>query len=226
LRKIRNAFISGIIVSIPLGFTIFFLRFLFNFLDGMLHTPMRLIAGRDIPGLGMAASLVLMVVIGGLAGNILGKRVIAIGERIIQRTPLAGSVYTTVKQIVDTFVRSDKTPFQKVCLIEWPRREMYCIAFVTGDTPSCVSPAGRVSLPYCDGSAPGGCPPPRDSAGDECELINVFIPTTPNPTSGFLVFLPKRDVVVLDIPVEEGLKMVVSGGILSPETRHVEGADR
>ncbi|MGE5485626.1 MAG: DUF502 domain-containing protein [Ignavibacteriales bacterium] len=213
MRKIRNAFIAGIIVSIPLGFTIFFLRFIFNFLEGMLRTPTRLLAGRDIPGLGMTASVVLIFLLGVLANNILGKRIIAVGEHIIERTPLAGSVYTTVKQIVDTFVRSEKTPFQQVCLIEWPRRDMHCIAFVTGDTPACVCPQPRTAQPS------GDCP----SADD---LVNVFIPTTPNPTSGFLVFLPRKDVVILDITVEEGLKMVVSGGILSPEVRYVGGAAR
>ncbi len=200
MRRVRNSFITGLIVSIPLGITIFFLRFVFNFFDGMLRTPVRLITGRDIPGLGMAVSFILIFLVGLLATNILGKRIIATGEYIIERTPLAGSVYTTVKQIVDTFVKSEATPFRDVCLIEWPRREMYCIAFVTGDTPRCVSPGG------------------------EDDLINIFIPTTPNPTSGFLVFLPRKDVVFLDIPVEEGLKMVVSGGILSPEVRRAGGA--
>ncbi|NPV70466.1 MAG: DUF502 domain-containing protein [Firmicutes bacterium] len=192
MRKVQTFFVTGLIVFIPLAFTVVFLRFVFNLIDGILHDPVRAVLGRDVPGLGAAASLIIILGLGALAANILGKRLIALGEYAISRTPLAGSIYVTVKQIVDTFLHADRSPFRRVCLIEWPRREIYCIAFVTGETPQSCS--GRT----------GG-------------LLSVYIPTTPNPTSGFLVLVPGEDVQILDISVEEGIKMVVSGGILTPE---------
>jgi len=195
VRRIRNFFIAGLIVFIPLAFTVVFLRFMFKLVDGILREPVEMLIGYHIPGLGVVASLILILLIGGLATNLIGKRLIALGESIIVRTPFAGAVYVTVKQIVDAFIHSERTPFQHVCLIEYPRKGMWSIAFVTGETPASMT-GGRAE-----------------------DLINVFIPTTPNPTSGFLILVPREDVIYLDVPVEDGLKMVVSGGILTPEQK-------
>ena len=192
VRKLQTFFVTGLIVFIPLASTVVFLRFMFNLVDGILHGPVRALLGRDIPGIGAAASLIIILGFGALATNILGKRLIAIAEHAISRTPFAGSIYVTVKQIVDTFLHAEKTPFRQVCLVEWPRRGAYLIAFVTAETP-----------PSCSGKASG--------------LLSVYVPSTPNPATGFLAFIPREDVQVLDISVEEGMKMVVSGGILAPE---------
>ena len=140
------------------------------------------------------ASLAVIISTGLFAANYVGKKLIGFGERIVVRIPLVRSIYLTVKQIVDAFMHGGKNmAFKRVVLIEYPRKGIYSIGFITAESN------GEVQ------------------AKTKENVMSVFLPTTPNPTSGYLLFVPREDVVVLDMSVEDGLKLVVSGGIIAPE---------
>jgi uncharacterized membrane protein len=145
-----------------------------------------------IPGLGLVVVFILLTVIGALAAGFLGRLWIRTTEHILARMPVVRGVYNAIKQIFETIFRQQSQAFREVVLFQYPRPGIWTLGFISGVTK------GEV---------------PRVTNE---ELVNVFIPTTPNPTSGFLLFVPRRDVIVLDMTVEEGIKMVVSGGILTP----------
>lgn len=192
LRRFRNMFFAGLIVLAPVWLTFYILAWFFNFADGFLRGYVTAVIGYQIPGLGLILTVGIILLIGFLASNLLGRRLIAFAELLILKTPLARNIYQTVKQIVDAFMPQRNTPFSKVVLVEYPRRGIYAIGFLTGTTMGEVQEKTRE------------------------EVMNVFLPTTPNPTSGFLLLIPKDDVVVLDMTVEDGLKLVISGGVITP----------
>jgi uncharacterized membrane protein len=147
--------------------------------------------GRDIPGLGLVVLVVLIVGVGAIASNFFGKRLIAGGERVVNRIPIIRWIYRTTKQMFATILKERSTSFRRVVLVEYPHKGTWSLAFVTSET------GGRL-------------------AGDlGRKVVTVFLPTTPNPTSGFFLIVPEEDVVSLDMPIEEGLKLVVSAGVLS-----------
>ncbi len=195
MKRIRNYFIAGLIVLFPVLATWQLLVWLFNLLDGQLRGVVARYVGHDIPGVGLVITLLVVFLVGLLAANYFGRRVIGWGEAAMRRTPIVRSIYVTMKQITDAFVRQDKSAFKRVALIEYPRRGIYCLAFVTSAAPEEIG------------------------ARIDTDLVGVFLPTTPNPTSGFLLYLPRHDVRILDISVEDGLKLVISGGVFIPEAR-------
>ncbi|MEW6724517.1 MAG: DUF502 domain-containing protein [Bacillota bacterium] len=199
LRRFRNWFIAGVAVLAPIGITFSILRFLFRFLDGILGPYISGYLPYNIPGLGALISVLLVVVAGALASNFLGRQVIRWTDLLLSRTPVVKGIYQTMRQIVDAIFASNQTAFKQVVMIEYPRRGMWSLAFVTGRA------GGEVQ------------------EKTEQEVYNVFLPTTPNPTSGYLLLLPKDDIIFLDMSVEDGLKMVISGGVLTPPSR-MEGA--
>lgn len=147
----------------------------------------------DIPGLGLFVVLLFVILIGILARSFLGSRIVRIGEWIVEKIPIVRTIYVGIKQLFETIFASDEARFQDVVLVEYPRRGIYCIGFVTGRT------TGEVQVVTQE------------------ETVNIFIPTTPNPTSGFLLMVPKNDLVYMKMSVEEAVKMVISGGIVTPE---------
>lgn len=195
---IRRWFIAGLLVWLPLAVTYWLLRFLVGVLDNsLLLLPSAIrpetLLGFAIPGLGILLSLLLVLVTGALAANFVGRRVLRTGESLLNRIPLVRTVYSGVKRLAETVLGDSGTSFRKVLLIEYPRREMWTLAFQTGE------PVGEVQ------------------ASTAREVITVFVPTTPNPTSGFIVMLPREDVIELDMSVEDGLRMVISLGVVTPE---------
>jgi len=192
LKRLRNYLVAGLVILFPVIITWQVLVWLFNLVDGLLGGLVVRIFGRPIPGVGLAFTVVILLVVGMLAANWFGRRIIAYFENLIARTPLVRGVYVTMRQLTDAFIRQEKAAFQKVALIEYPRRGIYTLVFVTAAAPR--------ELDRRTGA----------------ELVAVFVPTTPNPTSGFLLYLPRRDVVLLDMPVEHGLKLVISGGLVVP----------
>lgn len=190
LRRVRNWFFTGLIIITPLVLSIYFLDLGFRWLDALLGGLAARTLGRQIPGLGLLASVVLAVVTGLIASNLVGRRLIAWSERALLQVPIFRGVYSTLKQVVDAFAGQKRTAFQKVALVEYPRKGVWSIGFITG--------SARAEI--------------RDRVGRD--LVNVFIATTPNPTSGFLIMVPRREVVWLDLPVEEGMKLVISGGVI------------
>ena len=197
--KIRGYFLTGIIVTAPVGLT-FYVSFLFiGFIDSKVRNiiPVKYhydnILPFEIPGIGLLIVFIMLTFIGFLTAGIIGRYIIKLGERIIARLPIIRSVYGALKQIFESVLKTSSKSFREVVLIEYPRKGIWAIGFITGDTK------GEV----------------QESSKDE--LVNVFLPTTPNPTSGFLLFVPRKDLRVLNMNVEEGIKMVISGGIVTPK---------
>lgn len=202
-RHFRNAFIAGLVLLAPIGVTLFVLnllrvhigepasRILFGFVDG----PWRTLPGVNLllDFIALLIVLVLITLLGLLSNYFVTRFFLRTGERIIDAVPLINTVYKSAKQIVDTFSRQQKAVFQKVVLVEFPRRGLYVIGFLTNRAKGEVQ--GRIGK----------------------EVVNVFIPTTPNPTSGFLLMVPADDVTELDMTVADGIKLVVSGGGVTPD---------
>lgn len=195
---IRRWLVAGLLVWLPLMATYLVLRLLVNFLDrSLLLLPPawrpEALLGVEIPGLGIILSLLLVLVTGFLAANLLGKRVLAAGESLLARIPLIRTIYSGVKRLAETVLGESSTSFRKVLLVEYPRRECWTLAFQTG------APVGEI----------------QDRT--DREVLTVFVPTTPNPTSGFIILVPREDVIELDMSVEDGLRMVISLGVVTPE---------
>ncbi len=189
-RNIRSRILTGILVVVPLGVTILVLRFFFNMVDGILQPALKTALGYTIPGLGLILTGVLLYGIGLFASWVLGRRLIHWGESLLKRIPLVKNIYTAAKQVVETLSLPQKQAFKRVILVEFPRPGMWVVAFVTGEVYN-----------NTDGK----------------KLIKLFIPTAPNPTSGYLELVPEDQVKETNMSVEDGIKMIVSGGILSPE---------
>ena len=199
LTKIRGYFLTGIIVTAPVGLT-FYVSFLFiGFIDAKVRNiiPVQYhydnILPFEIPGLGLLFVFIMLTFIGFLTAGLIGRYIIKLGERIIARLPIIRSVYGALKQIFESVLKTSSKSFREVVLIEYPRKGIWAIGFITGDTK------GEVQHSFKE------------------EIVNVFLPTTPNPTSGFLLFVPRKDLKVLNMNVEEGIKMVISGGIVTPK---------
>jgi len=189
MRKLRNFFVTGLIVLIPVLTSILVLRFLFNVSDGVLGPLIARLSGVNIPGVGVIAGIVIILVTGLLATNYFGSRIIHLAETALSRMPVVRGIYLISKQIVDAFFQPETTPFKKVCMVEYPRKGIYTIGFVTRELPS---------------------------ETDTEPMVSIFVAATPNPTFGFYIIVPKSEVTYLDMTVDEGLKMVVSGGIIVP----------
>lgn len=188
-RNIRTRILTGILVVVPLGITIWILWFFVNLGDRILQPVLEEVIGYRIPGLGLIVTVILLYWIGLFASLVFGRRMIHWGESILKRIPLVKNIYTAAKQVVEVISQPKSQAFKRVVLTEFPRSGMWVVAFVTGEL---YNSDGRKS-------------------------IKLFIPTTPNPTSGYLVLVPEDQVREANMSVEEGIKMIVSGGILSPE---------
>jgi len=191
MRRLRNSFVAGLIVLVPVITTVFFLRILFRLADGILEPLLGRLIGSYVPGLGVATTIVLIFLTGLVATDYFGARLIHAAELLLTKMPLIRGIYGTSKQMVDAFFHPETTPLKKVCMVEYPRRGIYTIGFVTNELP-------------------------RDTGEDAETMVSIFVAATPNPTFGFYIIVPKHDVTFLDMGVDEGLKMVVSGGIITP----------
>lgn len=204
VTRLRNYFLTGLVVAAPIGLTIWIVRWFIDLIDTW-FTP--LIPQQyqpdnylpfDIPGLGLLIAFVLLTLLGALTANFFGRTVLNFGERIVSRMPVVRSIYGALKQIFETVISQSAASFREVGLIEYPRKGLFCIVFITTQTK------GEIV----------------DKAGHE--LISVFLPTTPNPTSGFLLFVPRQDVKVLDMTIEEGAKLIISAGLVEPPRKTPE----
>ncbi len=199
MAALRRYLMAGLLVWVPLGVTLLIVTFLVDLMDQTLRLlpeslqPENLLGFR-IPGLGAVLTAVIVFVTGMIVTNLFGMQLFNIGERILQRIPLVRSIYASVKQVTESMFSSGKS-FRKVVLVEYPRKGMWSLAFQTGT----------------------GAEEIRDKTGRD--VTNVFIPTTPNPTSGFFLMVPREDVVELDMSVDDGLKMLLSVGVVVPEPR-------
>lgn len=196
--KLRKYIITGLLIWVPLGITIFVIKLLVGLMDQtMLLLPPawrpEAIFGFDIPGLGIVLSAMIVFITGFILTNIAGRRLIRFWESILDRIPLVRSIYSSVKQVTQTILSSDSNTFNEVLLIQYPRKGLWTLCFKTSDSPKSF----------------------EEATGKD--LITVFVPTTPNPTSGFILFVEKNDAKKMDIDVEDALKLVMSLGVVTPE---------
>lgn len=194
LKNIQRNFFTGALVAAPIGATIYLTIFIVEFIAGLLPSqfnPNQFLP-YQIPGLELVIAVVFFIILGFITSTLFGRTIVSYFDTLIKRVPLAGSIYTAIKQITETFSKTD-TDSQKVVMFEYPRKGIQAIGFMTG------SAKGEI----------------RDKAG--IEMVNVFVPTTPNPTSGFLLFIPKEDVIILDMKYEDAIKLIVSAGMVIPE---------
>ena len=190
-RRMRRYFLTGLVVLLPAVVSGFVLWRLFTGLDLILGRYVELYLGRRIPGVGVVALILIIVGTGALASNILGKRLIRAGELLVGRIPIMRWIYRTTKQLFSTFLREKNTSFGKVVLVNFPTEGTYSMAFQTSESaPAAEGPIGK-------------------------RLVTVFLPTTPNPTSGYFLLVPEDKVIPLDIPVDEGLRYIVSAGAIA-----------
>jgi uncharacterized membrane protein len=198
LGSLRTTFLRGIGVLIPLGLTYWFFEALLNAIDGILSPLFARWIGHHIPGIGFVAMLLIIFLVGLLTRNLIGRLVLAWFEDLVRSIPVVRSVYTAIKDLVGAFGMGGKgKTFQQVVMTEYPRKGLYCIGFVTNE------------MSY------------TQNDGVRQDFLNVYIPNPPNPTSGFLVLIPRDEAIHLDLSIEEGLKLVLSGGIVIPE--HLTG---
>lgn len=193
MRRLRKFFLTGIVVLLPLVVTIYVLVTIFRLVDGFLGSLIRAVVGHSLPGLGVLLTLGIVLLAGVVATNVLGKKLIAFVEYLFNRIPLFKSIYGATRQILDAFSLQSSKAFQRVALVEYPRKGVYAIGFVTG------SGMGEVQEKTAE------------------EVVNIFVPTTPNPTSGMLVLVPQTEVTFLEMSVEDGLKLIISGGVVTPK---------
>lgn len=197
VRWLRNRFFTGVIIALPIIATVAGVSWIVQKIDNnvlrFLPDPLnpKTYLGFDIPGLGLIISIVLLFLLGVIASNFIGNSVIKAGERLLARVPVVSPVYNALKQIVTTVAQQKDRAFRDVCLLEYPRKGLYAIGFVTADLSG--APAKKLPKGY----------------------VCVFVPTTPNPTSGFLLFVKETDIEILDMTPEEGAKMIISGGMVS-----------
>jgi uncharacterized membrane protein len=198
--RLRTVLLAGLLILAPVYLTIYVLVLLFNFMDGIFAPVIdRSIGaflgerGVHIPGLGLLLTLLVVLVLGWLTTTVIGRRVIHSFEAFIRRIPVAKSIYGATKGVLEAVSRDQADAFKRVVLIEYPRRGIYGIGFVTNSSQQWLTESGTA------------------------ELLPVFVPTTPNPTSGFLLMVPPEEVIDCPMSVEDGIRMIVSGGILQPE---------
>ena len=196
--RIRRYIVAGLLVWLPIGATILVFTLLLDLMDRLLfllpppYRPEALLGFR-IPGLGAILALIVLVVTGMLVANLLGRRLVHHYERLLGRIPLVRSVYGAVKHFAEVVFSDSNASFNKVLLIEYPRAGLYSLCFQTSENP----------------------PEVQSRSGDT--IVTVFLPTTPNPTSGFMLFVPRNDIIELDMSVEEALKMIISLGVVVPQ---------
>ncbi|MCV3270903.1 DUF502 domain-containing protein [Roseobacter sinensis] len=207
---LRASFLTGLVVIAPVGLTIWLIWSVVGWIDGFVlplvpgpYQPDRLLQdwlGLDpatqvnIRGIGVVIFLVFTVVVGWMAKGIIGRSLIRYGESLVERTPVVRTIYSGIKQISETVFAQSERSFEKACLIEYPRRGIWAIGFISTTTKGEIAARGNSGAP----------------------MVSVFVPTTPNPTSGFLLFFPADDVIELDMTVEDAAKLVISAGLVYP----------
>jgi uncharacterized membrane protein len=192
-QRLQRLLLAGLVVLAPVALTAFVLYQLFVLMDGIFAPLIVQVVGTHVPGVGLLLTLLVVLSLGWLSSKVLGRKLIRLGERLLYRIPVGSSIYTATKSVLEVLARRQADAFRRVVLIEYPRRGCYSLAFVTATAHwASIRP-------------------------DLADARTVFLPTTPNPTSGYLLVLPRDQIVDLPFSVEEGVRMVISGGILGPE---------
>ena len=215
IGSLRASFLTGLVVIAPVGLTIWLIWSVVGWIDGFVlplvpsaYHPDRLLQdllGLDpdvqvnIRGLGVVIFLIFTILVGWIAKGFIGRSLIRFAESLVERTPVVRTIYSGIKQISETIFAQSERSFEKACLIEYPRRGIWALGFISTDA------RGEITA--------------RTGESPEEPMVSVFLPTTPNPTSGFLLFFPKKDVIELDMTVEDAAKLVISAGLVYPPDR-------
>jgi len=201
-HRLRTNFFTGAVIVAPVILTAYLIWWAINLVDGMIvpwvpkiYNPSTYL-GVSIPGFGVIVFLIFTSAVGALTKGLFGRQLLRLGENFVDRMPVVRSIYNALKQIAETVLSQSNNSFQNACVIEYPRKGIWAIAFVSTNTKGEV----LEKMPYD-------------------EMLSVFLPTTPNPTSGFLLFVPRQDVVLLDMTVEEAAKLIISAGLVTPPTK-------
>lgn len=208
ISRLRASFLTGLIVIAPIGLTIWLLWTLMGWVDGFVLplVPARFnpeqYVGINLRGVGVIFFLLFTIVIGWIAKGLIGRSLLRWAESLVDRTPVVRSIYSGIKQIAETVFAQSERSFEKACLIEYPRKGIWAIGFISTDAK------GEIS---------------RRIPVDE-NLVSIFLPTTPNPTSGFLLFVPRSDVIELNMTIEESAKLVISAGLVYPDSQTAKEA--
>ena len=202
LAKFRRFFLTGLLVTAPIIITIYATWLVITFIDVKVanllpeYLDFRKALPFQIPGLGLVIVIFVITLIGAITPGLIGRNLLKLGEMILFKTPVIRTVYSSIKQIMETVMSTNSKSFKEVVLVEYPRKDIWVIAFVTS------SVKGEI-----------------DNKIKKSKLVSIFVPTTPNPTSGFLLFVAQKDLIYLDMPVEQAVKLVISGGIVSPKQK-------
>ncbi|MFC1481918.1 DUF502 domain-containing protein [Candidatus Neomarinimicrobiota bacterium] len=188
--KFRRIFLTGIFTAIPIYITIKLLQVMIGIMDRILAPFITRMIGFHIPGLGLLMMILFLFLLGLLVTNFIGRRLYNFVENVLLKVPIVSNIYNTSKQIVQTFSPENRKAFQKVIWLEYPRKGIWSLGFVTGQSLS----------------------------GDGVPYYNIFIATTPNPTSGFVIFVPVADTIEAGLSIEEGFKLLISGGMISADS--------
>jgi uncharacterized membrane protein len=196
-KRVKNIFLTGLAVIVPVGLTLYILVFLIGMMDGLLtlvpqRYHSRALFGFHIPGLGIIITILLIFICGLMTKSIVGNRIVVFGERLLDKIPFVRSIHMATKKIVDSMVFYRSRGFKKVVLVEFPRRGAYALAFMTG------IPGENI----------------QQKTGRRC--VSVYVPTTPNPTSGYFIIYPETEVIQMDMSVEEAFTLIISCGIVNP----------
>jgi len=201
IARLRSSFLTGLVVIAPVAMTVWLIWSVIGWIDSVVlplvpggFKPDQFI-GLNLRGYGVVIFLIFTVIVGWIAKGLIGRSLIGFAEGLVVRMPVVRSIYSGVKQIAETvFAQTDRS-FEKACLVQYPRKGIWAVGFISTEAK------GEVA----------------QQAGNEGTLLSVFVPTTPNPTSGFLLFFPKDDVIELDMSVEEAAKLVISAGLVYPD---------
>lgn len=203
IARLRASFLTGIVVIAPVALTIWLIWTIMGWIDGVVLplVPTRFnpeqYVGINLRGVGVIFFLVFTVFVGWVAKGLIGRSLIRFAEGLVERMPVVRSIYSGVKQIAETIFAQSERNFEKACLIQYPRKGIWAIGFISTDA------RGEIA----------------DRAETMGKLISVFVPTTPNPTSGFLLFFPQEDVIELDMTIEDAAKLVISAGLVYPNAK-------
>ncbi len=202
-QRLRGNFFAGVIIVGPVALTIWLAWTTITLIDDTIvpwvperYNPGTYI-GNDVPGFGVIVFLVFTTVVGWFTRNFIGRQIVRLGESWVSRMPIIRSVYNALKQIAETVLSESKNSFRSACLVEWPRRGAWAVAFVSTDA------RGEVAT----------------KLGADQDYVAIFMPTTPNPTTGFLAYVPRSEVILLDMNLEEAAKLIISAGLVSPPTK-------
>ena len=197
---LRASFLTGLVVIAPVGLTIWFMWSLIGFVDGFVlplvpynFNPEKYI-GINLRGVGVIIFLIFTIFVGWIAKGLIGRSLIAYAESLVERMPVVRTIYSGIKQISETVFAQSERSFEKACMIQYPRKGIWAIGFIS------TTAKGEVA----------------DHPETADEMLSIFLPTTPNPTSGFLLFVPKEDVIELDMSIEDAAKLVISAGLVYP----------